>query len=186
MRNAAWWTIFVFANSLSIARLVAGLAFPLVASGWRPIVAILAAASDGVDGAVSRRFHAASAAGRLLDPIADKVFVIMVVGTLWMEGSLAWWEIALVGARDWVVMGIGAWLCITRNWAGLLLMAPRWSGKIATGAQFGFILSRLFAVEIPGALAVTAALSGIAAADYLRVFLARLTAGAPASDPSTA
>jgi phosphatidylglycerophosphate synthase len=174
MRNTVWWVTAVIANSLSIARLIAGLAFPFLPSPWRPAVAIAGAISDGVDGAVSRRFHAASAAGRLLDPIADKIFVIMIVGTLWIEGSLAWWEIALVGLRDWVVLGIAIWLTATRNWAGWLLMAPRWPGKVATGAQFAFILSCLLAVKIPGALAVTAILSGVAGADYLRVFIAKL------------
>jgi phosphatidylglycerophosphate synthase len=173
-KSSAWWTTVVVADSLSLARLIAGLIFPLLGGGWRPAVAVAAAVSDGLDGAVSRKFHAASSTGRLLDPIADKVFVIMVVGTLWIEGSLTWWEIALVGLRDWVVLGIGIWLTATRNWAGWLQMTPRWLGKVATGAQFAFILSLLFSVEIPGALAVTAILSGIAAGDYLQVLLANL------------
>lgn len=185
MRNPAWWATFIVANSLSLARLFAGLLFPLLSVSWRPAVAVAAAASDGLDGALSRRFHAASTVGRLLDPVADKVFVIMVVGTLWMEGSLAWWEIVLVGLRDLVVTGIAVWLCVTRNWAGFLAMPPRWSGKIATGAQFGFIFSRLAAFDIPGVLWLTAAASGLAGADYLRLFLIRLKAPSTVLDPSS-
>ena len=166
MEKRHWLTI-VFANSLTLARLVAGLAFPWVSAGWRPDVVLFAAASDIVDGAVSKKFGGASAFGQLLDPLADKVFVLMVVGTLWIEGSLALWQIALIGLREWVVLGIAIGLVLAGNWSGLLRMAPRWSGKFATCAQLVFLTSLVFLQrDVPGLLAVTIALSGLAAADY--------------------
>jgi phosphatidylglycerophosphate synthase len=56
---------------------------------WYRLVAVLvvAALTDLADGASSRPFQAASPAGRLLDPIADKVFVLIVVMTLVIEKS---------------------------------------------------------------------------------------------------
>jgi acyl-CoA synthetase (AMP-forming)/AMP-acid ligase II/phosphatidylglycerophosphate synthase len=162
------WVTIVFANSLTLGRLIAGLAFPWISVAWRPELVLAAAASDVVDGAISRKFCGASPAGQLLDPIADKTFLLMVVGTLWMEGSLALWQIALLGMREWVVLSIGIGLVVARNWSGLLRMAPRWPGKVATGAQLVFLASLLFLQkDLPGLFQITVALSGLAAADYL-------------------
>lgn len=166
--DKAEWVMIVAANSLTLGRLLAGLAFPLINVAWRPAVVLAAAASDGIDGAVSRRFHAASSGGRLLDPIADKIFVLMVVATLWSEGTLLIWQIALVGMRDWVVLFVGIWLVLSRNWGGLSRMAPRWSGKLATGAQFLFLLAVLYgANKLDVFFVITAILSSVAALHYL-------------------
>ena len=63
------WVTVVFANSLTLARLIAGLMFPWVSVAWRPELVLAAAASDLIDGALSRKFCGTSAAGQLLDPI---------------------------------------------------------------------------------------------------------------------
>ncbi|MEX0678754.1 MAG: CDP-alcohol phosphatidyltransferase family protein [Pirellulales bacterium] len=162
------WVTIVLANSLTLARLIAGLMFPWVSVAWRPGLILATAASDVVDGAISRKFCGTSAMGQLLDPIADKTFLLMVVGTLWMEGSLALWQIVLLGMREWVVLAIGIGLVVARNWSGLLRMAPRWSGKLATGGQLVFLTSLVFLQrDVPGLFQIAVALSGLAAADYL-------------------
>lgn len=172
------WLTLVFANSLTLARLVAGVVFPWVSVAWRPQFVAAAAASDLVDGAISRKFYGTSALGRLLDPIADKTFLLMVVGTLWMEGSLALWQVALLGLREWVVLAIGLGLVVARNWNGLLRMAPRWPGKIATAAQLVFLMSLLFLHEsLPGLFLIAVVLSGFAAADYLWKAITIIRAG---------
>jgi acyl-[acyl-carrier-protein]-phospholipid O-acyltransferase/long-chain-fatty-acid--[acyl-carrier-protein] ligase len=162
------WLTLVFANSMTLARLVAGLVFPWVSVAWRPGFVVAAAASDVVDGAISRTFCGTSALGQLLDPIADKVLLLMVVGTLWIEGSLAFWQIALLGLREWVVLSIGIGLVVARNWTGLRHMAPRWPGKIATAAQLIFLVSLVVLHKnLPGFFQITVVLSGFAAVDYL-------------------
>jgi len=167
------WLTFLLANSLTLARLLAGLAFPYIPHAWRPAVVVAAAASDVFDGALSRRFHGTSLTGQLLDPIADKTFVLMVVGTLWAEGTLALWQIGLLGLREWVVLGIAAWLALAGNWQGLTRMLPRWSGKTATAAQLVYLASVVFVGhDIPSLFAIAATLSGIAAVDYLWQFRA--------------
>jgi acyl-CoA synthetase (AMP-forming)/AMP-acid ligase II/phosphatidylglycerophosphate synthase len=167
MTKRRWMTI-VSANFLTLARLIAGLVFPWVSTAWRPTLAVAAAASDVVDGAISRKFCGTSTTGQLLDPIADKTFLLMVVGTLCMEGSLTLGQIVLLGLREWVVLSIGIGLVAAGNWSGLLRMAPRWPGKLATGAQLVFLMSLLYLHRIPpGLFQITVALSGFAAADYL-------------------
>jgi phosphatidylglycerophosphate synthase len=161
-------------NALSVARIVLGIAFPWVPADRRAAVVVVAALSDLLDGALSRRLHAASPTGRILDPVADKVFVLAVVGTLLVEGLLAVWEVVLVGLRDLAVLAGAGWVLLRRDWSALGRMAPTWLGKATTAAQFVFLLMLLvrrqptFVVFLP-----TAVLSGLAAADYLRIFLTR-------------
>jgi phosphatidylglycerophosphate synthase len=155
-------------NSLSVARILLGITFPWIPAGWRPATVVIAALTDVADGASSRQLQATSAAGRILDPIADKVFVLAVVVTLVVEGSLQLWEAALVGLRDIVVLAGVAWGLMRGDWSGLGRMKPTLWGKFATAAQFLFILQLLMRLQTDLiALFVTAGISGAAGADYL-------------------
>lgn len=162
-----YWGTFLVANSLTLARLAAGLAFPWIPVGWRPAVVLAAGASDLIDGAISRAFSATSTFGQLLDPIADKAFLLMVIGTLWSEGTIELWQIALLGLREWVVLAIALGLVLTGNWEGLVRMKPRWLGKAATAGQLAYLISLLFLPTADSAtFAAAVFLSGLAGADY--------------------
>ena len=162
-------------NTLSLARLVLGLTFPWIPPGWRVGVVVVAVVTDLFDGAASRWFHAASTTGRILDPVADKVFVLSAVGTLVWEGTLGLWEAVLVGLRDLAVLAGGAWLWLRQGRSALRGLAPTLLGKVVTGAQFGFFLVLLlypawaFFWMVP-----TAILSGLAAAQYAAIARRRL------------
>ena len=67
----------VIPNALSIGRMVLGISFPWIPANWRVAVIIAAALSDLADGASSRQLQVTSSTGRFLDPVADKVFVLM-------------------------------------------------------------------------------------------------------------
>ena len=67
----------VIPNLLSAARLVLGLAFAAVPVSWRLVVVVVAGATEFLDGALRRLWHVSGAMGHLLDPSADKVFVLV-------------------------------------------------------------------------------------------------------------
>jgi cardiolipin synthase (CMP-forming) len=164
-------------NALSLCRIILGLGFPWTPVNWRVDVLVVAALTDLFDGVSSRLFQAASPTGRLLDPIADKIFVLMVVMTLLIEESLGIWDVVLVGSRDLVVLA-GIALCLfTREWSVLGRVKPSLWGKLATAAQFLFILIVLLRQQRdPAVLLITAAVSGLAAVHYLWIYLrGRLT-----------
>ncbi|MBV8090271.1 MAG: hypothetical protein JO139_11980 [Alphaproteobacteria bacterium] len=54
-----------------------GLAFAAVPVSWRLVVVIVAGATEFLDGALRHLWHVSGAMGHLLDPIADKVFVLV-------------------------------------------------------------------------------------------------------------
>ena len=174
-------------NGLSLARIVLGVVFYWLSPAWRVGAVFAAALSDALDGASSRWLRAASHTGRMLDPIADKAFVLGVVGTLLCEEMLGWREVILLSLRDLAVFVGVVWLLVQRDWMALRRLPPSWLGKATTVAQFAYV-SALLLADWPGfpspgspaqinthALLFTAAavLSGLAALHYTWLFLTR-------------
>jgi CDP-diacylglycerol--glycerol-3-phosphate 3-phosphatidyltransferase/cardiolipin synthase len=155
-------------NLLSSIRLALGIAFPLFPAGARGMILLTAAATEFLDGQVARLLRVTSTAGRLLDPIADKVFIVAVLATLVAEGTLAPRQLALIAARD-IVVTIGALsVFATHRRAALKRMPPSLLGKCATAAQFLFIAVTVVGQEVSvWLLLVTSALSVAAGIDYV-------------------
>ena len=152
----------------------------LRASEYRMALAlfIVAAASDGVDGYLAKRFNWTSEVGKFLDPLADKLLLVTVfVEAAWL-GLVPWWLTAAVVARD-VMIGLGA--VIFRLWFGPLHGRPTRFSKVNTGAQLLYVtlvlLNAAFGVpprEVLAALAlVTLATTVLSGLHYLQTFTRR-------------
>jgi CDP-diacylglycerol--glycerol-3-phosphate 3-phosphatidyltransferase len=61
---------------------------------------ILAIATDGVDGAIARRQNLVTDAGKLLDPIADKILIGSALVSLSLLGELPWWVTVVIMVRE--------------------------------------------------------------------------------------
>jgi CDP-diacylglycerol--glycerol-3-phosphate 3-phosphatidyltransferase len=99
------------------------------------IVFVLAAASDGIDGYIARRYNQRSALGVILDPIADKGLLLAGIITLSLSNwhyEFPLWFPVLVISRDAVVV-IGAVVLHLLN--GTVHVRPTWTGKAATAFQ---------------------------------------------------
>jgi CDP-diacylglycerol--glycerol-3-phosphate 3-phosphatidyltransferase len=109
---------------------------PLEWQRWTAIgVFVLAAASDGIDGYIARRFNQKSRLGVVLDPLADKGLLLSGIITLsvsnWAYEFPAWFPV-LVVARDVVILA-GT---ITLHYLnGSVQVKPSWTGKAATAMQ---------------------------------------------------
>lgn len=159
-------------NILTSSRLALGLFFFWTPTEWRLVLLIAALLTEYLDGALARRWDATTRWGRLMDPIADKVFVLGVALTCVLDGSISWGALALVVARDLIVLVGAVWLLILRDWRRLRSLKPRWSGKWATGGQFTLLITLIAVPEWVGfVLPVAVALSVLAAIDYAIVFL---------------
>jgi CDP-diacylglycerol--glycerol-3-phosphate 3-phosphatidyltransferase len=96
---------------------------------------LIAAASDGVDGYIARRYNQRSRLGVILDPIADKGLLLAAIITLSVSNwrfELPVWFPVLVIARD-VIVVTGAVALHMLN--GSVRVKPSWPGKIATVLQ---------------------------------------------------
>ena len=162
-----------FASKITIARIClvpvfAGLAFyyghtvkigePVEALRWWALgVFVTAAATDGVDGWVARRFNQCSKFGAFIDPIADKALLLtgVIVLTFVDWGSPGWrlplWFALIVVARDCVILG---GIRILWNHRREVRFASHWSGKVCTVTQMfaiGWVMLRVTVLqpEIP-------------------------------------
>jgi phosphatidylglycerophosphate synthase len=135
-----WSSVVTIPNLLSALRLLLGLVFPFVALSYRLPILILGAVTDLLDGMLSRVLRASTLAGRILDPVADKVFVAGITLTLLWREELTVWEVIGFACRDLVVV-VGVFVLISSGrWRVFQRMAPTWLGKMTTAAQFGFLL----------------------------------------------
>lgn len=97
---------------------------------------IAASLSDTFDGLFARWLNAHSDLGKILDPIADKFFVLSLLILFGLHGLLPWWFISLLLGRDIMIMG-GVWFLKRQGKA--IPMTASWPSKINTGFQMGYL-----------------------------------------------
>lgn len=168
---------------------VTALRFPLAAAfmgvettSARLVILAAGAISDWLDGFLARKLQQSSRAGELLDPLADKVFVLAGVVTFAIVGTIRPWELLVLVARD-VYASFAFVLARLQGWP--VAFRARLSGKIVTALQIVAILVlllwpqwRLFLVLAVGAASIYAII------DYTRHGLASIRRRPPAA-PAT-
>jgi cardiolipin synthase (CMP-forming) len=99
-------------NALTILRLALIPVFIVLMLGsdngysWpAAIVFAFAGATDQIDGWLARRWHAESQFGKIADPLADRLMIDAAVILLWVEGRLPLAALAVVLARDLLLVG---------------------------------------------------------------------------------
>jgi len=119
------------------------------------VIFLVAAASDGLDGYVARRYNQRSALGVILDPIADKGLLLSGIITLsitnWSEldpnyGKFPLWFPVLEITRDVVIL-VGSAILHLLN--GKVRVKPSWTGKVATFLQMAAIAWVMLQLKIP-------------------------------------
>jgi phosphatidylglycerophosphate synthase len=159
----------------------------LLVEDTRARVALVAAASlsDWLDGWLARRRDHATSWGALLDPIADKTFVLSALVTFLIEGALSLGQFLIILSRD-VATAIGfivAWLMPSLR---AKEFKARYPGKIVTVLQLLVMFALLLAPRAVWWLVLaTGIASVIAIADYT-LALARQRSRARASARRTA
>jgi cardiolipin synthase (CMP-forming) len=95
-------------NLLSVLRLLLVPVFVVLIvtghDGWGLVVLAASSASDFLDGHLARRWDQVTRLGQLLDPAADRLYVLSTLVGLALRGLVPWWVVALVVARDVVLL----------------------------------------------------------------------------------
>lgn len=129
-----------FPNLLTGLRLVLSPALALLTLSGRYgeafAVFLFAGASDVADGYLAKRFGLATTLGRILDPAADKILMLLSFLALMAIGVAPVWLTALVIGRDLaIVLGAGvAWMLDLP-----MRIAPLPLGKATTAMQIAYI-----------------------------------------------
>lgn len=100
------------------------------------LLLLLAGLTDAFDGFLARRFGWVSKLGALLDPLADKLFIVSVVLLFGFKHYLPWWLVWLVLGRDVVILG-GA-VAYRLVFGDLEINPSRW-GKLNTALQISLL-----------------------------------------------
>lgn len=96
--------VFTVPNALSLLRLllVPVFAFLIVSrlDGLALLVLMVSGVTDYLDGFLARRWGQVSRVGELLDPAADRLYILStLLGLAWRD-LIPWWLVGLIVARD--------------------------------------------------------------------------------------
>jgi cardiolipin synthase len=108
-------------------------------------IALVAGASDALDGWLAKRYGWQTWLGGLLDPVADKLFLDGTFVGLWLAGAVPVWFMLLAIGRDVVIVS-GA---VTYNaLVGPVAGDPTLLSKATTVAQVAMVLVLLIGLAI--------------------------------------
>jgi len=177
--DAGWWTV---PNAISVVRLLCVPVFLVllfVREDQVAAAALLAVlgATDWVDGWIARRWGQVSEVGKILDPTADRIMLVVAIVAIAIEGAVPWWFAGLTLAREVLVSAAAivlAGLCARRidvTWwvktGTFLLMVsyPLFLASVSTWSLADAARTVAWACGIPGlAIAWYAAVGYVPAA----------------------
>jgi cardiolipin synthase (CMP-forming) len=129
--------ILTIPNGISVARLagvpvflwlVLGLPHTAAKDWWAVGLLIASGVSDWLDGKIARALHQQSRLGQVLDPAADRLYIVATVVALAIRAIIPWWLVALLAAREVLMAGVLG-LLRRRGWGSLQVS---FVGKTAT------------------------------------------------------
>jgi cardiolipin synthase len=121
-------------NAISLARLLLVPVFALLIvrgeDGWAVAVLAVSGASDWLDGVLARRLGQVSRLGQLLDPAADRLFIVVTLVALTWRDVVPWWLLGVLVLRD-VVLAV---MLVVLARAGYAPLQVHLAGKAGTFA----------------------------------------------------
>ena len=129
-RDTRVWTL---PNLLSMARLAGVPLFLWLVLGpeadfWALVVLMVSGVTDFADGWLARRLDQTTVLGQILDPVADRLYILAVVVALALRDIIPWWLAVSLPLRDALLWGLVP-LLRTRGYSALPV---HFLGKAAT------------------------------------------------------
>jgi len=101
--------VLTLPNALSVLRLLGVPLFLWLVLTERDAMAVgvlaVGGATDWLDGKIARRWNQMSQLGALLDPAADRLYILATLIGLTVRGVVPWWVTAVLVGRDVVLAG---------------------------------------------------------------------------------
>lgn len=105
------------------------------------LLLFLALLSDFLDGWLARLLNQVSDLGKIIDPLADKLFVILLAIELILLRDFPIWLAIVIVGKDVVIVGAGAFIVGRKR----VVMQSNLIGKYAFGFQAGLVVCYFFA-----------------------------------------
>lgn len=146
--------ILTIPNVISFARLLGVPVFLWLVLGvdttagdwWAVGLLIAAGLSDWLDGKIARALNQQSRLGQLLDPAADRLYIVATVISLAVRTIIPWWLVALLAVRE-LLLGVVLAMLRRAGWGPLQVS---FAGKAATACLL-YAFPLLFLGSHPGA-----------------------------------
>lgn len=128
--------IVTIPNAISVARLAGIPVFLWLVLGlrsqagdtWAFALLIASGLSDWLDGKLARALGQTSQLGQVLDPAADRLYIVATVISLALRAIIGWWLVALLAVRE-LLLGVVLLVLRARGWQPLQVS---FAGKAAT------------------------------------------------------
>ncbi|MGI9325718.1 MAG: CDP-alcohol phosphatidyltransferase family protein [Pseudomonadales bacterium] len=134
-------------NAISILRIL--LVFPTAwllwqrEYSWALLLMTVAGISDGLDGYLARRYNWFTQFGAIIDPLADKLLVVVMFVVFVLQDLFPLWLLAIIIGRDLIIVIGGV---TYRVLFGPFEMAPSLLSKANTAAQIVLVVMTLVAL----------------------------------------
>jgi cardiolipin synthase (CMP-forming) len=152
-------TVWTVPNLVSMLRLALVPVFAvLIVQGydvWALAVLAFSGFTDWLDGVLARRLHQVSRFGEMLDPAADRLFILVTLAVLAWRGVVPLWLVVVIVGRDVVLTCLMPMLA--RHGYGPLPVS--FVGKAGTFALL-YAFPLLLLAEMPGAVGSVAHVVG--------------------------
>jgi cardiolipin synthase len=96
--------------------------------GWALVLLMVSGFTDYLDGKIARRWNLISRVGQLLDPAADRLYILATLLGLAIRGVVPWWLVAVLIGRE---VFIAALLPLLKS-RGYTALPVHFLGKAAT------------------------------------------------------
>ncbi len=96
--------------------------------GLAIVLLVASGVTDYLDGKIARHYGLVSRVGQVLDPVADRLYIVAtLLGLAWRD-IIPWWLVAVLFARE-AFMGVVVLIAHRNGWVGLPV---HFAGKAAT------------------------------------------------------
>lgn len=154
MKNK-FWTI---SNLISLSRMLLSVPFAIALWKnyvvWALVIMLIAHLSDLLDGYIARKRNEISEFGKIIDPLADKVFIAVAVFVLILMNQIPLWYAVAIIARDIIILGGGLYAKSRLNY----VIPSNMVGKVAVIIIGISILAIILKIEILVDISMIAAL----------------------------
>lgn len=124
------WPNLVTTVRLAMLPVFLWLLFSTDHRAWAAWLLATLGATDWVDGHLARRLHQVSTVGKIIDPVADRLLVIVGLLAVAAAGGVPWWFALLTLAREVIV----SLMTVVLAALGAARIDVLWWGKVSTFA----------------------------------------------------
>jgi CDP-diacylglycerol--glycerol-3-phosphate 3-phosphatidyltransferase len=107
-------------------------------------IAVIIVLSDYIDGYLARTWNSVTEAGKIIDPVADKICTSAAAGSMVFYRGFPYWLLVVLIARDLLIMGLGLILIRRKR----KIPVSNMTGKITMGIMAACLLIYLFDLDM--------------------------------------